>query len=115
METKNYITLEYPNKDIQNKVDEALRNCENFKIVIIGKFHQWLANKTLPFVINKDREVSVIYTLLSAILYMNLHGVTGSINLFNQYNKTHQYKMVYISGGIITFTCIENITEKVFR
>lgn len=107
METSDYTTIEYPNKNIQNKVDYALENCDNFKIIIIGKFHKWLANKTLPCVINKDKEVSVIYTLLSAILCMNLHQVTGSVNLFNQYNKTHQYKMMYTNEGSITFTCKE--------
>ena len=107
MEKKDYVTIEYPNKNFINEVDNALENCDNVKIIFIRKFHQWLANKTLPCVINNDKEISVIYTLFGAVFCMNLHEATGGVNLFNQYNKTYKYKMVYTEEGNLTFTCTE--------
>ena len=105
METSEYKIIEYPSKDIENKVDCELESFNNFKIVIIGKYRRWLADKVLPCVINKEKEVSVVYTLINSIFDMNLHMVLGSVNLFNQYNKMYHYSMQYEKSGNIIFIC----------
>jgi len=105
MGTSAYKIIEYPSKDIENKVDCELESFNNFKIVIIGKYRRWLADKVLPFVINEEKEISVVYTLINAIFDMNLHMVLGSVNLFNQYNKMYHYSIYYEKTGNIIFIC----------
>jgi len=101
MKTKKFNEIQYPNKDTEKNVDNELANHNNFKIIINGKIRQWLADKTLPYIVNEDKELYILYTLFSGLFCMDLHRILSGIDLFNQYNQSHEYKIKYDKGCII--------------